>query len=607
MTSAGGDSGVADLTLHLVQDSSGAILSGSADFYLAYQFPNDTSVTGLGITSAGGGASFLIPTDISGSSPVQARAGNGRISSQAQVAPGNAAGLAVLKGLLANPGQYSVSVVTADHPAGDMSGLLQSASTATLMAVLSSGTATGAATVTVLYTGPAYQITSGEVAMQASYQFPAQVTFSSLRVYEQSGQIAMAAALIPGTLSSAGGAGVLTAPASQIDMSDSQMVHAVQNMLLGPGNFSVQVGTVESPAAPLSGQLRSTDFMTFQIPGFANSGGASLVGLHTLREASGNVLAGTVVFDVNYRLAPGSEISQVDIDGQVIAPAVATDPSGSGNIYAAAGVYNGAGLTSLNGIVSDPEAHQINLRTSGSGTVLSMALAEANAESPVVAAVIPVWTAGDLTTLAPGEIVEIYGTNLAKVTTDLSGWPGGSLPSALNGVSVTMGGQTARLLYVSPIQVDAALAFETPTGSQLISLNNGNADSAPVSLEVAGIAPAVFTLAYKNADLSMVSSSNPAHAGDVLVFYTTGMGQTTPVLLTGGTVPLGPPYFNTAPVTVTIGGVDAGVIYSIGAPPYVAGLYQMAVTVPAGLGPGSQPVVATSGGLRSNTVNIAIQ
>ena len=84
------------------------------------------------------------------------------------------------------------------------------------------------------------------------------------------------------------------------------------------------------------------------------------------------------------------------------------------------------------------------------------------------------------------------------------------------------------------------------------------------------------------------------------------MGQTTPPLATGQTVPSGH-HYDTATVTVTIGGVNANVIYSIAAPPYVAGLYQMAVTVPAGLATGSQPVVATSGGMQSNTIMVEVQ
>jgi len=92
-----------------------------------------------------------------------------------------------------------------------------------------------------------------------------------------------------------------------------------------------------------------------------------------------------------------------------------------------------------------------------------------------------------------------------------------------------------------------------------------------------------------------------------VVVYGTGFGQTTPVLSTGQTVPAGPPFFNTATVTATVGGQTAKVDYSIAAPPYVAGLYQVALTVPSGLAPGTAPVVVSAGGLASNTVNVALQ
>ena len=596
MTSTSGDSGVTDLLLHLVKDSSGNILSGSIDLNLAYQFPDDEVVTDLGIR--GGPAAFSAAI-----SPVQAAAGSGRISRQVQVTASDQTGLAILTGLLANPDQYSVSVGTS---AGAMTGTLEPGNSTFLMALLNSSAGTGVATVIVSYTGPADAITSAQVAIQLTYQFTAQVTFSGMRVYAgqgESGPIAVAADIMPGTPSAASGAGVLTVPPTQIDMTDSQMVQAAQSMLLGGlTGFSVGVDTVENPSAPLTGQLRGTDFMTCQVPGFAGAGAASAIGLHTLRQESGSVAAGTVVFDVNYRLAAGAQIAGMDIDGTVTAPPVSIDPSGSGNAFAAVTVGGGAGLTSLNGVVANPAAHQLDVITT---TTMSAPLAAANPALPVVAAVIPIVEVTDLSTFAPGELVEIYGTNLSPVTTDLSGWPGVSLPSPLNGVSVLLGGHGARLLYVSPGQVDALLPFGAPTGLQALTLTNANGTSAPISLQVAAVAPALYNFAFENADFSIVSSSHPAHAGDVLVFYATGMGQTTPPLITGQIVPSA--NYVTAPVTVTIGGVNANVYYSIAAPPYVAGLYQMAVTVPTGLAPGSQPVVATSGGLQSNTITIAIQ
>ena len=595
-------SGAADILVHVVRDSSGNILSGSVDFSLSYEFPNDATVTGLGIAG-----------DIAMATDIMAAAGSGHIYQQVQVMAGDQAGLSTLNALLTNPSQYSVSVLTTDNPSGAIAGQLQPANAAVLMAELASSNASGAATVTIYYTGPAYAITSAEVTMQIAYQFPAQVTFSATRIYagqDQSGALAVAADVIPGTQSVASGAGVQAIPGTQIDMSNPQMVEAVQGILLGPTNYSVDVDTVEYPSAALSGQLRGTDSMTFEIPNTAGPNSASQIVLHTLRLSSGAVLAGTVIFDINYRLAAGAGISELDIDGDISASpigTVTTDPSGSGNVYAFATVYSGAGLTSLSDIVSDPENHELNIQTTTSPAAITVPLAPPNTSAPVVNAVISIVEDKTLTTFAPGELVEIYGTNLAKVTTDLSGWPGGSLPDLLNGVAVAVGSQRGRLLYVSPTQVDAELAFETQAGAQFLSVNNGNAPSAPISMNVAAVAPALYDFVFKNADFSLVGASNPAHAGDVLVLYATGMGQTTPMLATGQSIPLGPPFFDTAPVTVTMGGQNANVIYSIAAPPYVAGLYQMAVTTPAGLGAGSVPVVASVGGVASNTVTIPVQ
>ena len=606
MSGVSGDSGAADILLHLVRDSSGNIVSGSVDFDLAYEFPTDTMVTELGLTDTGDGT-LQLATNITAASSILASAGRGQIFRQVQVPAGDQAGLTVLNGILNGTGDYHVLLVSPDYPAGAMEGELHAAQTAILMAVLSSSAGSGVATVSITYSGVAYSISSAEVAMQSTYQFPAQVTFSGMRVYAgqgESGQIAVAADLMPGTPSASGGAGVLTAPATQIDMTNIRMVQAVQSMLLAPASYSVDVNTVEDPSAPLTGQLRATDSMSFQIPAFAGTGAASEVRVHTLRQQSGSVLAGTVIFDVNYRLAAGTQITGMDLDGNMPAPAISTDPSGSGNAYALVAVDGGAALTSLNNLVISPATHKVDVVAS---STMSASLAVANVATPVVAAVIPIVEVTDLSTFAPGELVEIYGTNLSQVTTDLSGWPGVSLPNALNGVSVILGGHGARVLYVSSGQVDVVLPFGAVPGAQPLTLTNANGTSAPFSLSVATIAPALYNFAFENSNFTLLSQNNPASAGDVLVFYMTGMGQTTPTLLTGQTVPNGPPYYNTASVKVTIAGVNANVIYSIGAPPYVAGLYQMAVTVPAGVPSGNQPVIATSGGIQSNTVTITVK
>jgi len=61
----------------------------------------------------------------------------------------------------------------------------------------------------------------------------------------------------------------------------------------------------------------------------------------------------------------------------------------------------------------------------------------------------------------------------------------------------------------------------------------------------------------------------------------------------------------TVPVSVTMGGKPAAVVYSL-ASPQSAGLYQVAVTVPAGIS-GNVPVVLQQAGVNSNSVSIAVQ
>src|ERR1039458_7911195 len=80
MSPASGDSGVTDVLVHTVKDSSGNILSGSLDLNFAYQFPNDNIVTDLGIACGPAGVVAAI-------APVQAAAGAGRISTQVQAIP----------------------------------------------------------------------------------------------------------------------------------------------------------------------------------------------------------------------------------------------------------------------------------------------------------------------------------------------------------------------------------------------------------------------------------------------------------------------------------------------------------------------------------------
>jgi uncharacterized protein (TIGR03437 family) len=156
--------------------------------------------------------------------------------------------------------------------------------------------------------------------------------------------------------------------------------------------------------------------------------------------------------------------------------------------------------------------------------------------------------------------------------------------------------------------VNFQVPLDTASGVQTVTVDNGNGPSAAYSINVAAAAPAIFfapvPAVLKNANFSLVSSTNPAHVGDTLLVYLTGLGQTTPALTTGRIVPL-TSLPSTRPVTATIGGRDAPVVYSAASPGFT-GLYQVAVTVPAGVN-GAVPLQLQMGTATSNIVSIPVQ
>jgi len=174
-----------------------------------------------------------------------------------------------------------------------------------------------------------------------------------------------------------------------------------------------------------------------------------------------------------------------------------------------------------------------------------------------------------------------------------------------------VGGKAAALYFVSPFQINAQAPVDAGTGAQPIVVTSPNGASSSVNATFAAMAPAIYydpvsntAAVIRNNDYSLVTTAKPAAANDILLVYLTGLGQTTPALQTGSlqsTTDLQ----RTGTVTVTVGGTSAPVIYSI-ASPGLAGVYQIAFTVPAGK-TGSLPLVVQAGAATSNTVNIMVQ
>ncbi|HEX3879925.1 MAG TPA: hypothetical protein VHW24_23240, partial [Bryobacteraceae bacterium] len=90
--------------------------------------------------------------------------------------------------------------------------------------------------------------------------------------------------------------------------------------------------------------------------------------------------------------------------------------------------------------------------------------------------------------------------------------------------------------------------------------------------------------------------------GDVIILWGTGFGPTNPAAPDGMQVPSTATY-STAPVSVMIGG-QAAIVYGAALAPGFAGLYQVAIQIPASLANGDYPVIATVGGQKSPSTTL---
>jgi uncharacterized protein (TIGR03437 family) len=231
------------------------------------------------------------------------------------------------------------------------------------------------------------------------------------------------------------------------------------------------------------------------------------------------------------------------------------------------------------------------------------------------AATAPTITAGGVGNAAsgiagvtPGAWISIFGTNLAAATRTLSGSDivSNTLPSTLGGVSVQIDGKAAYPYYVSPTQINVLSPADSNSGSVQVTVSNAAGSSSAVITNLQAILPGLFALsnyvrAVRPSDGAIINGTGAAESGytvvaaakadDILELFGTGFGPTTPSADPSQVFTSA--YPTTNPVTVTIGGVLANVGFAGLVGP---ALYQINITVPAGLASGDQPIAATVAG-----------
>ena len=279
-----------------------------------------------------------------------------------------------------------------------------------------------------------------------------------------------------------------------------------------------------------------------------------------------------------------------------------------GNIYVAGNMI-GATLPTTPGVVQP--TYRGGSGAFGDGLIAKIS----SPQVPTIASggIVPVDSSS--TTIQPGEWVSIYGNNLAATT---ASWTG-NFPVSLGNSSVKINGKPAYLSYVSPAQINLQAPDDTTTGtvSVLVTTANGSATStvtlAPIApsfllfdaKHVAGIIPRYDgSGAYGGGTYDILGPTGnslgyptvAAKAGDWVELYGVGFGPTSPVVLAGQLFSGAAPTTNTVNVLIN----NLSVVPSF-AGLSGAGLYQINVMVPAGLGAGDVPLAASVNGVQAQS------
>jgi uncharacterized protein (TIGR03437 family) len=150
--------------------------------------------------------------------------------------------------------------------------------------------------------------------------------------------------------------------------------------------------------------------------------------------------------------------------------------------------------------------------------------------------------------VAPGSLATVWGSNLAG-----------------QNVTVTFNEMPAKLLYTGAKQINLQIppGLSGQSSVQMV-VTADSASSAPFTVALRGVAPAIFTPGVLNQDNTLNSPANPAPLGTILQIFLTGMPDSGAI------------------ATVTIQNRSLVPLYA-GAAPGLLGLEQVNVAVPADL------------------------
>ncbi len=220
--------------------------------------------------------------------------------------------------------------------------------------------------------------------------------------------------------------------------------------------------------------------------------------------------------------------------------------------------------------------------------------------------------------ISPGSLATIFGTNLSGISGIV--FPGGALN--YSGVTVTVAGISAPLFAIANTGGGEQINFQVPAnlpvlGTAEVDVNDNGFIGAIYNIPVSVTSPGIFEYvpaglgtqryaAVLKPDGSASGPSNPALRGTTVSLFVTGLGPTTPSLVTGQPGPL-PPATTVVRPTVGLNNIGVPVVFSGAAPGFI-GLDQINFQIPANAPTGAAVKLNIGiGGAYSQSSTIAIQ
>ena len=216
--------------------------------------------------------------------------------------------------------------------------------------------------------------------------------------------------------------------------------------------------------------------------------------------------------------------------------------------------------------------------------------------------------------LSPNDWIEVHGVNLVPANTPAAGvvwsnapeFASGTMPTQLNGVSVTVNGKPAYVEFycsaaTSPVcssdQINVLSPLDdAPLGYVQLVVTSSTGTSSAFEEDFLAVSPTFLRfgasryVAATHADYSIIGPSTlypglstPAKRGEVVVLWAVGFGLPAGTLTSGASSQSG--VMPEAP-KCTVGGNPANVLINLVSP----GLYQLNVTVPPEAPSGDNPL-----------------